>query len=72
MTEKELSILNDSLAGCKNQIDSLLMKVRGVSMVLDEVKKKYEIALQGLIAIRDSGDCGGIAEKTLDEIDNME
>ena len=48
--------------------------LRRLTTTKDDLKKltaKHDIAIQGLKAISESGDCGGIAEKTIKEINNI-
>ena len=60
-------------------IDSLLKKISVLENKLEDKKRnitnlqyKYNIAIEGLKVIVESGDCGGIAEKTIEETDNIQ
>ena len=59
-------------------VDSLLSKINILENQLNNKTKritdlqyKYNIAVEGLKVIFESGDCGGIAEKTIEEIEHI-
>ena len=51
-------------------IDSLMLKINSLESQISQISVKYDISIEGLKVILDAGDCGGIAEKTLEEINN--
>ena len=53
-------------------IDSLMLKINALENRIKSISDKYNTTLEGLKVILDAGDCGGIAEKTLEEVNNSE
>ena len=59
-------------------LDDVLRKLSVIEAQLNDVSNKYndvlgkyKTAIEGLKVILEAGDCGGIAEKTLEEINNI-
>ena len=71
LSENEVNQMKVSLKKGREHLNALEIKAQAIIDETNRLTERYEIAIQGLKAICESGDCGGIAEKTLNEINNI-
>jgi len=62
----------DEIIDClNNKISQLESKLSSIRNDHDLLLEQHKIAMQGLEVIVESGDCGGISKKTIEEIEKI-